>query len=53
MIDRSDSPWYSTARLFRQRYPGAWDAVLADVAGALSARLRIATGAFADPVGGD
>src|SRR5262249_20990605 len=25
MLDRSDSPWYPTARLFRQREPGNWN----------------------------
>ena len=25
MLDREDSPWYPTARLFRQRRPGDWD----------------------------
>ena len=27
MYDRVDSPWYPTARLFRQKAPGAWDEV--------------------------
>ncbi|MEL6345124.1 MAG: tetratricopeptide repeat protein [Myxococcota bacterium] len=27
MLDREDSPWYPTARLFRQPTPGDWDAV--------------------------
>ena len=40
MLDRSDSPWYPTVRLFRQGYPGAWDVVLAEVAGALAKELR-------------
>jgi tetratricopeptide (TPR) repeat protein len=30
------TPWYPTARLFRQSLPGDWDAVIARVAGALS-----------------
>lgn len=34
---RSDSPWYPTARLFRQERPGDWRAVLADVVRALDA----------------
>lgn len=34
-LARADTPWYPTARLFRQPAPGAWDAVLADVARAL------------------
>ncbi len=40
MLDRSDSPWYPTVRLFRQGYPGAWDVVLAEIAGALAQHLR-------------
>ncbi|RQH09142.1 tetratricopeptide repeat protein [Paraburkholderia dinghuensis] len=34
--ERTDSPWYpGTMRLFRQPEPGAWDAVIGEVAGAL------------------
>jgi ADP-heptose:LPS heptosyltransferase len=40
MIDRSDSPWYPTARLFRQKMPGDWDPVLADAATALEEWLQ-------------
>jgi len=40
MLDRSDSPWYPTVRLFRQTYPGAWDAVLSEVSAALAKELR-------------
>jgi Tetratricopeptide repeat/Glycosyltransferase family 9 (heptosyltransferase) len=29
LLDRSDSPWYPTLRLFRQPRPGAWDEVVA------------------------
>ncbi|HET7879753.1 MAG TPA: glycosyltransferase family 9 protein [Acetobacteraceae bacterium] len=36
MIDRSDSPWYPTARLFRQQVTGAWDPVIAEAAAALA-----------------
>ncbi len=36
MLDREDSPWYPSARLFRQQKPGAWDEPLAR----LSATLR-------------
>lgn len=35
LLGRSDSPWYPSARLFRQPEPGAWDPVLARVAGEL------------------
>ncbi len=34
--DRGDSPWYPTARLFRQTRRGDWDAVVRRVAEALS-----------------
>jgi tetratricopeptide (TPR) repeat protein len=32
MLDRTDSPWYPTARLFRQSAPDDWDGVIARVA---------------------
>jgi ADP-heptose:LPS heptosyltransferase len=35
LLDRDDSPWYPTARLFRQRRPGDWDGVVSDVMRAL------------------
>jgi tetratricopeptide (TPR) repeat protein len=35
MLDRPDSPWYPSARLFRQCRPGDWDEVVAGVAAAL------------------
>ena len=31
MLDRSDSPWYPTMRLFRQKEAGRWDTVIDDV----------------------
>lgn len=38
LLQRDDSPWYPTARLFRQRAPGDWGDVIADMAEALRAR---------------
>jgi hypothetical protein len=35
LLDRSDSPWYPTMRLFRQKRPGDWNAVVTEVATAL------------------
>jgi Tfp pilus assembly protein PilF len=40
LLDRSDSPWYPTARLFRQASPGAWDPLINAVATALAAHLK-------------
>jgi ADP-heptose:LPS heptosyltransferase len=37
--DRADSPWYPTARLFRQPRRGDWDAVLCEVVEATQALL--------------
>ena len=31
MIDRNDSPWYPTMRLFRQQAEGRWDTVIQDL----------------------
>ncbi|HEX2655422.1 MAG TPA: tetratricopeptide repeat-containing glycosyltransferase family protein [Xanthobacteraceae bacterium] len=35
LLDRTDSPWYPTARLFRQPLPGDWDSVIGQVASEL------------------
>jgi tetratricopeptide (TPR) repeat protein len=35
LLDRSDSPWYPTARLFRQPRPGAWAEVFEEMAAEL------------------
>jgi hypothetical protein len=36
MLERSDSPWYSTMRLFRQPSAGDWKSVIQEVADALA-----------------
>ena len=43
MLDRNDSPWYPSMRLFRQPTPGDWPSVLGQVASALRS-LRPAGG---------
>jgi hypothetical protein len=35
LMNRSDSPWYPTMRLFRQRSSGDWRGVFSDIEGAL------------------
>lgn len=35
MINRDDSPWYPTMRLFRQKTPGDWDTIIYEVKTAL------------------
>jgi hypothetical protein len=39
MLDRADSPWYLTIRLFRQREPGNWHGVFAEMESVLRERL--------------
>ncbi|MHB1291141.1 MAG: FkbM family methyltransferase [Sulfuricella sp.] len=46
LLERDDSPWYPTARLFRQPAPGAWGDVLSRVRAELGA---LAGGANAYP----
>jgi hypothetical protein len=41
MIDRDDSPWYPTMRLFRQEREGEWGSVVTRVADRLSALARV------------
>jgi Tfp pilus assembly protein PilF len=36
LLERSDSPWYPTLRLFRQPRAGDWDAVVREMAGELA-----------------
>jgi tetratricopeptide (TPR) repeat protein len=37
MLDRADSPWYPSARLFRQDSSGNWDSILRSVINAIEA----------------
>ena len=39
MLDREDSPWYPSIRLFRQQTSGAWDEPMDKLRSALAARL--------------
>jgi len=39
LLDRGDSPWYPTMRLFRQKQPGDWAGVFQQIETALAARL--------------
>jgi tetratricopeptide (TPR) repeat protein len=41
MLDRDDSPWYPTARLFRQPKPGDWDSVIAQVKDTLALQQAV------------
>ena len=40
LLDRDDSPWYPTLRLFRQPTPGDWPGVIARVTEALAKIAR-------------
>ncbi len=40
LLDRDDSPWYPSLRLFRQAHPGDWDTVVGTVAVALRGHAR-------------
>lgn len=39
LLDRNDSPWYPTMRLFRQQEPGDWSAVFRQITNELAAFL--------------
>jgi hypothetical protein len=49
MSERSDSPWYPTMLLFRQRAGGGWDSLIDDVIQALRIRTGQAPGRSAQP----
>jgi ADP-heptose:LPS heptosyltransferase len=40
MLERSDTPWYPSARLFRQRVPGDWSEVIETVRTALAVEAQ-------------
>ncbi len=40
LLDRTDSPWYPTARLFRQEQAGDWDSVFLRIAADMRNRAR-------------
>ncbi len=40
MLERSDSPWYSSVRVFRQRERGNWESVMHDMAAAICERMQ-------------
>jgi tetratricopeptide (TPR) repeat protein len=61
LLDREDSPWYPTMRLFRQKVPQRWEDVFARIAGELerlvqerpgarSIRIEVAAGELIDKI---
>ena len=40
LLEREDSPWYPTMRLFRQHRRGDWESVIERVRAALTQRLE-------------
>jgi ADP-heptose:LPS heptosyltransferase len=40
LLNRSDSPWYPTMRLFRQKKRGDWAGVIEEIRAALTERVR-------------
>ena len=41
LLERNDSPWYPTMRLFRQKIRGDWNGVLWDIRVALIDQLKL------------
>jgi len=46
LLDRADSPWYPTMRLFRQTEDGNWKTVFEDMETALRQMLAASEGAI-------
>lgn len=40
MLNRDDSPWYPTMKLFRQPSPGDWEVVIANVSNELRKMIK-------------
>ena len=40
LLEREDSPWYPTMRLFRQKRPGEWDEVFERIAAAVDKQVK-------------
>ena len=40
LLDRDDSPWYPTMRLFRQQSDGDWDGVFSNIGAALTKQIQ-------------
>ncbi len=53
LLNRSDSPWYPTARLFRQRQRNDWSQAIDDVASALRTLLSVTVGDRAEQTPGN
>jgi tetratricopeptide (TPR) repeat protein len=49
LMEREDSPWYPTMRLFRQKIRSDWTAVFEEVAAALADRVSASGGSAASP----
>ncbi len=49
MLDRTDSPWYPSMRLFRQSQAGRWDTVFTDMTKALEILLETSASGEASP----
>jgi Flp pilus assembly protein TadD len=44
MLNRENSPWYPTMRLFRQKMPGEWESVFVGMSSILAERIRRVNG---------